>query len=89
MANVGDLARGGLLSSGASRAAQVPLYRSHAGSSFRRHCSSGSRLYVAPVLRTPYVLEVSEFRGDDRILPAIHLLTGCGLILMLALRDPL
>ncbi|HEY7306469.1 MAG TPA: FtsW/RodA/SpoVE family cell cycle protein [Bryobacteraceae bacterium] len=30
-----------------------------------------------------------RFRGDPAILPALHLLTGIGLILMLSLRDPL
>lgn len=29
------------------------------------------------------------FRGDPAILPALHLLTGMGLILMISLRDPL
>ena len=30
-----------------------------------------------------------RFRGDPAILPALHLLTGIGLILMVSLRDPL
>jgi cell division protein FtsW (lipid II flippase)/cell division protein FtsI/penicillin-binding protein 2 len=30
-----------------------------------------------------------QFRGDPAILPALHLLTGIGLILMVSLRDPL
>lgn len=30
-----------------------------------------------------------HFRGDPAILPALHLLTGIGLILMVSLRDPL
>jgi cell division protein FtsW (lipid II flippase)/cell division protein FtsI/penicillin-binding protein 2 len=30
-----------------------------------------------------------RFRGDPAILPAVHLLTGMGLILMVSLRDPL
>jgi len=29
------------------------------------------------------------FRGDPAILPAVHLLTGIGLILTVSLRDPL
>ncbi len=32
---------------------------------------------------------LQRFRGDQAILPALHLLTGIGLILMVSLRDPL
>ena len=46
-------------------------------------------LYLAAFWLVHIVWRVRRFRGDPNILPAIYLLTGMGLILMVSLRDPL
>ncbi len=46
-------------------------------------------LYLAAFWIVHLVWRWRKFRGDPAILPAIHLLTGMGLILMVSLRDPL
>lgn len=45
--------------------------------------------YLAGFLIVFLVWRWSAFRGDVAILPALHLLTGTGLILAVSLRDPL
>lgn len=46
-------------------------------------------LYIAAFWLVHLVWRWRRFRGDPAILPALHLLTGIGLILMVSLRDPL
>ena len=46
-------------------------------------------LYFAAFWIVHFVWSRRKFRGDPSLLPAIHLLTGMGLILMVSLRDPL
>ncbi len=46
-------------------------------------------LYLAAFWVVHFTWRWRNFRGDPAILPAIHLLTGMGLILMVSLRDPL
>ncbi|HEY2014758.1 MAG TPA: FtsW/RodA/SpoVE family cell cycle protein, partial [Bryobacteraceae bacterium] len=46
-------------------------------------------LYFAGFYLVAMVWNVSGFRGDRSFLPALHLLTGIGLILMMSMRDPL
>jgi cell division protein FtsW (lipid II flippase) len=46
-------------------------------------------LFFAAYLLTHVWLSVRGFRGDPAFLPALMLLTGIGLILMISLRDPL
>jgi cell division protein FtsW (lipid II flippase) len=46
-------------------------------------------LYVAAFWLVHLAWRWRRFRGDPAILPAVHLLTGIGLILMVSLRDPL
>ena len=46
-------------------------------------------LYLAAFHAVFLIWRWSAFRGDFAILPAIHLLTGIGLILAVSLRDPL
>jgi cell division protein FtsW (lipid II flippase)/cell division protein FtsI/penicillin-binding protein 2 len=48
-----------------------------------------SAVYFAGFLAVFLVWRWSAFRGDFAVLPAIHLLTGIGLILAVSLRDPL
>jgi len=50
-------------------------------------------LWIGLYLSAFWIVHLSwrwrRFRGDAAILPALHLLTGIGLILMVSLRDPL
>jgi cell division protein FtsW (lipid II flippase)/cell division protein FtsI/penicillin-binding protein 2 len=46
-------------------------------------------LYLAGFWAVHVIWRLRRFRGDSSILPALHLLTGIGLILMVSLRDPL
>ncbi len=46
-------------------------------------------LYLAAFWAVHFIWSWRRFRGDPAILPALHLLTGIGLILMVSLRDPL
>ncbi len=46
-------------------------------------------LYLAAFWFVHLAWRWGRFRGDPAILPALHLLTGFGLILMVSLRDPL
>lgn len=45
--------------------------------------------YFAAFWVVHFAWRLMRFRGDGAILPAIHVLTGLGLILMVSLRDPL
>ena len=46
-------------------------------------------IYFAAFFFVHLVWRWRRFRGDPAILPALHLLTGIGLILAVSLRDPL
>ncbi len=46
-------------------------------------------IYVAAFWVVHFAWRWRHFQGDPSILPALHLLTGIGLILMVSLRDPL
>ena len=46
-------------------------------------------LYIAAFWLVHLFWRVRRFRGDGGLLPAIHLLSGIGLMLMVSLRDPL
>jgi cell division protein FtsW (lipid II flippase) len=46
-------------------------------------------LYFAGFYALNFFWRIRRFGGDQGILPALHLLTGIGLILMISLRDPL
>ncbi len=56
---------------------------------FLRLCALWVFLYLAAFWIVHLVWRWRKFRGDPAILPAVHLLTGIGLILMISLRDPL
>ncbi|MBV9158060.1 MAG: FtsW/RodA/SpoVE family cell cycle protein [Acidobacteriaceae bacterium] len=56
---------------------------------FLRTCAIWISLYVAAFWLVHFAWRLRRFRGDPAILPALHLLTGIGLILMISLRDPL
>lgn len=46
-------------------------------------------LYLAAFWLVHFAWRWRRFRGDPAILPALHLLTGIGIVLMVSLRDPL
>ena len=54
-----------------------------------RECFEWLTLYLAAFWVTHLVWRRRRFAGDPAILPALHLLTGIGLILAVSLRDPL
>lgn len=56
---------------------------------FRRHFLIWIALYFVGFYAVHGIWRVRGFTGDTGILPALHLLTGIGLILMISLRDPL
>lgn len=56
---------------------------------FFRALALWSAAYLAVFWLVHFAWRARRFRGDPAILPAIQLLTGMGLILMISLRDPL
>lgn len=52
-------------------------------------CAIWLLAYLAGFWAVHRLWRLRGFRGDGAILPAIHMLTGMGLILMVSLRDPL
>jgi len=55
---------------------------------FRRAFLLWSGLFFAAFLLAHAWWSIGGFRGDQTLLPAILLLTGAGLVLMISLRDP-
>ncbi len=66
-----------------------PLLVVRAPQDFVRLCALWIVLYLAAFWSVHLIWRWRKFRGDPAILPALHLLTGIGLILMVSLRDPL
>jgi cell division protein FtsI/penicillin-binding protein 2/cell division protein FtsW (lipid II flippase) len=56
---------------------------------FRSEFLRWAGLYFAGFYLVALVWRLARFQGDRSFLPALHLLTGIGLALMLSLRDPL
>lgn len=56
---------------------------------FLRTFAFWTSLYLLAFWVVHIAWRVRRFRGDPAILPAVHVLTGIGLILMVSLRDPL
>jgi len=56
---------------------------------FQQQFAIWSAVYFASFYAVFLIWRWSAFRGDFAILPAIHLITGLGLILAVSLRDPL
>ncbi len=56
---------------------------------FRRQLLRSAALYFGGFYLVALVWSLARFRGDRKILPALHLLSGIGLCLMVSLRDPL
>ena len=66
-----------------------PLVTVRTPQEFMREFVLWSLLYLAGFWAVHFLWRWRRFRGDPAILPALQLLTGMGLILMVSLRDPL
>jgi cell division protein FtsW (lipid II flippase) len=66
-----------------------PLFVVRTPAQFRRAFRVWIGLFFAAYLLTHVWWSIRGFRGDQTFLPALLLLTGMGLILMISLRDPL
>jgi cell division protein FtsW (lipid II flippase) len=89
LANVGAIARQRGLLTGEEFRAFKPLVVVRQPSRFRRAFFLWTALFFAAFLAAHAWLAIRGFRGDQAYLPALLLLTGMGLILMISLRDPL
>jgi cell division protein FtsW (lipid II flippase)/cell division protein FtsI/penicillin-binding protein 2 len=70
--------------------AQVkPLASVRTPSEFRAEFVRWSLIYFAGFYLVALVWRWTRFRGDRALLPALHLLTGIGFLLMAGMRDPL
>jgi cell division protein FtsW (lipid II flippase)/cell division protein FtsI/penicillin-binding protein 2 len=56
---------------------------------FRDQLLRSSALYFAGFYLVALVWRMRRFRGDRALIPALHLLSGFGFMLMVSLRDPL
>ncbi len=65
-----------------------PLFVVRSPAHFRRSFLLWSALFLAVFLLAHAWFSLRGFRGDQYLLPAVMLLSGAGLILMAALRDP-
>ncbi|HMC59844.1 MAG TPA: FtsW/RodA/SpoVE family cell cycle protein, partial [Candidatus Solibacter sp.] len=66
-----------------------PLMAVRTAREFQKELLQSALLYFAGFYLVALVWRWSGFRGDRAILPALHLLTAFGFILMISLRDPL
>lgn len=66
-----------------------PLLSVRTPDDYRRELVTAAALYFGAFYFVALVWGVARFRGDRAILPALHLLSGIGLILMVSMRDPL
>jgi cell division protein FtsW (lipid II flippase) len=66
-----------------------PLYVVRTPARFRRTFLLWAALFFAAFLAAHIFWSLRHFSGDQTLLPAVLLLTGIGLILMVSLRDPL
>jgi cell division protein FtsI/penicillin-binding protein 2/cell division protein FtsW (lipid II flippase) len=66
-----------------------PLLAVRTAHDFERELVESTALYFAAFYAVAFLWSFSRFGGDRAILPALHLLSGMGLILMVSLRDPL
>ena len=83
--NVGALARTHLLPLSRLK----PLFVVRTPGEFRREFLRWTAIYFGAFWLVWLIWRLRGFEGDPGILPALHLLTGFGLVLMVSLRDPL
>jgi len=89
LANVGAIARQRQLVTGEEFRAFKALAIVRRPAQFRRAFFLWTAVFFAGFLLAHAWLRIRSFRGDQAFLPALLLLTGIGLILMISLRDPL
>ena len=91
--NVGALARSHVTVAGASIRVSLakwkPLLVVRTPAAFLHQFLQWCLLYMGSFWAVHLLWHWRKFRGDSELLPALHLLTGIGLILMVSLRDPL
>ncbi len=66
-----------------------PLMSVRSPQEFRAQFFQSAGLYFAGFYLVALVWSLARFRGDRAFLPALHLLSGIGFILMTSMRDPL
>ncbi len=66
-----------------------PLLMVRTPTEFRLELLRAALLYFAGFYLVAFVWRAARFRGDRTIVPALHLLTGIGFLLMASMRDPL
>lgn len=66
-----------------------PLMAVRTAGEFQRELLQSALLYFAGFYLVALAWHIAGFRGDRAFLPALHLLTAFGFILMISLRDPL
>jgi cell division protein FtsI/penicillin-binding protein 2/cell division protein FtsW (lipid II flippase) len=66
-----------------------PLIAVRSMTDFRGQLLRSSALYFAGFYLVALIWRWRRFRGDRALIPALHLLSGFGFILMVSLRDPL
>ncbi len=88
LSNVGAVARDRGLLTGEQFREFKPLVVVRSPAKFRRTFLLWIPLFFAGFLLAHAWFSMRGFRGDETFLPAVLLLTGIGLILMISLRDP-
>lgn len=66
-----------------------PLWTVRSEADFRRDFLKWSAIYFAAFWLVYLAWRIRSFHCDPAILPAVHILSGLGLVLMVSLRDPL
>jgi cell division protein FtsI/penicillin-binding protein 2/cell division protein FtsW (lipid II flippase) len=91
LANVGALARLPVTKTGERLPLSnlKPFFIVRTPREYWRECAAWLALYLAAFWAVHIAWRIRRFKGDPAILPALHLLTGIGLILAVSLRDPL
>jgi cell division protein FtsI/penicillin-binding protein 2/cell division protein FtsW (lipid II flippase) len=84
--NVGALSK--LRRQGLPLAKLKPLFVVRTPREFRNEFLKWSAIYIAAFYLVLLCWRIRRFNPDAAVLPALHLLTGIGLMLMLSLRDP-
>ena len=56
---------------------------------FRKELLISAGVFFGAFYFVAFIWSLARFGGDRAVLPALHLLSGIGLILMVSLRDPL
>ncbi|MGI8743741.1 MAG: FtsW/RodA/SpoVE family cell cycle protein [Bryobacteraceae bacterium] len=66
-----------------------PLFTVRTAAQFQRQFAIWCAVYIAAFYAVFLLWRWRGFQGDTAILPALHLLTGLGLMILISMRDPL